>query len=189
MLATAILIALVLTLLVAIGYAIVVYNGLVQLRNNIERDWSNIDVLLKQRYDELPKLIKVCEGYMQHEKRTLEAVIAARSHITSARTDGERLQAQNALTETLRSLFMVVERYPELKADKAFRQLQGRISELEEMIADRREFFNEAVNTYNIRIEQFPDLLVARPLNFTSRTLWRIDPTHRQDVEVRFQQT
>jgi LemA protein len=84
---------------------------------------------------------------------------------------------------------MVVERYPELKADKAFRQLQGRISELEEMIADRREFFNEAVNTYNIRIEQFPDLLVARPLNFTSRTLWRIDPTHRQDVEVRFQQT
>ena len=189
MIATAILITLVLVLLVAVGYVIVVYNGLVQLRNNIERDWSNIDVLLKQRYDELPKLIKVCEGYMQHEKRTLEAVIAARSRIGSARTEGEQLQAQNALTETLRSLFMVVERYPELKADKAFRQLQGRISELEEMIADRREFFNEAVNTYNIRIEQFPDLLVARPLNFTSRTLWRIDPTHRQDVEVRFQQT
>jgi LemA protein len=189
MIGMVILITLGLILLVAIGYGITVYNGLVQLRNNIERDWSNIDVLLKQRFDELPKLINVCEGYMQHEKRTLEAVIAARSHITSARTEGERLQAQNALTETLRSLFMVVERYPELKADKAFRQLQGRISEIEEMIADRREFYNEAVNTYNIRIEQFPDLLVARPLNFTSRTLWRIDPTHRQDVEVRFQQT
>lgn len=188
MIGMVILIALVLVLLVAIGYAILVYNGLVQLRNNIDRDWSNIDVLLKQRFDELPKLIKVCEGYMQHEKRTLEAVIAARSRISSARTEGGRLEAQNALTETLRSLFMVVERYPELKADKAFRQLQGRISELEEMIADRREFYNEAVNTYNIRIEQFPDLLVARPLNFTSRTLWRIDPTHRQDVEVRFQQ-
>jgi LemA protein len=185
--ATTILIALVLALLVAIGYVILIYNGLVQLKNNIERDWSNIDVLLKQRFDELPKLIKVCEGYMQHEKRTLEAVIAARSHIASAHTDGERLQAQNALSETLRSLFMVVERYPELKADKAFRQLQGRVSELEEMIADRREFYNEAVNTYNIRIEQFPDLLVARPLNFTSRTLWRIDAAHRQDVEVRFQ--
>jgi len=184
-----VLIVLVLVLLVVIGYAIIIYNGLVQLRNNIERDWSNIDVLLKQRFDELPKLIKVCEGYMQHEKRTLEAVIAARTHITSARTEGERLQAQNALTETLRSLFMVVERYPELKADKAFRQLQGRISELEEMIADRREFFNEAVNTYNIRIDQFPDLLVARPLNFTSRTLWQMDPAHRQDVEVGFQQS
>ncbi len=189
MIATAILIALALTLLVAAGYAVLVYNGLVQLKNNIERDWSNIDVLLKQRFDELPKLVQVCEGYMQHEKRTLEAVIAARSQIQSARSDGERLEAQNALSETLRSLFMVVERYPELKADKAFRQLQARISELEEMIADRREFFNEAVNTYNIRIEQFPDLLVARPLNFTGRTLWRIDPAHRQDVEVRFQQS
>jgi LemA protein len=186
---TVILIALALVLLVAIGYAILVYNGLVQLKNNIERDWSNIDVLLKQRFDELPKLLKVCEGYMQHEKRTLEAVIAARAQITSARSEGEQLQAQNALTETLRSLFMVVERYPELKADKAFRQLQERISELEEMIADRREFYNEAVNTYNIRIDQFPDLLVARLLNFTSRTLWRIDPAHRQDVEVRFQQS
>jgi LemA protein len=189
MIAMVILIALALVLLVAIGYAILVYNGLVQLRNNIERDWSNIDVLLKQRFDELPKLVKVCEGYMQHEKRTLEAVIAARAQITSARSEGEQLEAQNALTETIRSLFMVVERYPELKADKAFRQLQGRISELEEMIADRREFFNETVNTYNIRIDQFPDLLVARPLNFTSRTLWRIDPAHRQDVEVRFQQS
>jgi LemA protein len=188
MVGTAILIALALVVLVIIGYAIIVYNGLVTLKNNIDRDWSNIDVLLKQRFDELPKLIKVCEGYMQHEKRTLEAVIAARSQIISARTDGDRLQAQNALTETLRSLFMVVERYPELKADKAFRQLQSRITEIEERIADRREFYNASVNIYNIRIEQFPDLLVARPFNFTNRTLWRIDPGHRRDVEVTFQQ-
>lgn len=185
---TMIFIILALMLLLAVGYAIIVYNGLVQLKNNIDRDWSNIDVLLKQRFDELPKLIRVCEGYMQHEKRTLQAVIAARSQIASAHTEGDRLQAQNALTDTLRSLFMVVERYPELKADRAFRELQGRISEIEEMIADRREFYNEAVNIYNIRIAQFPDLLIARPFNFTSRTLWQIDPAHRQDVEVRFQQ-
>src|SRR5512145_1468909 len=119
-------------------YVITVYNGLVQLRNNIERNWSNIDILLKQRYDELPKLIKVCEGYMQHEQRTLEAVIRARAQLTSARSPEERLQAQNAITDTLRSLFAVVERYPELKADAGFRQLGNRVSELEDQIADRR---------------------------------------------------
>ena len=167
-------------------YGITVYNGLVQLKNNIERNWSNIDVLLKQRFDELPKLIKVCEGYMQHEQLTLEAVIKARSMVGQARGDTEKMQAQNALTETLRSLFMVVERYPELKADVAFRQLGARISELEDQIADRREFLNDSVNLYNIRIEQFPDLLVARPFGFAPRALWQIDPAHREDVAVEF---
>ncbi|BCR03305.1 hypothetical protein DESUT3_03740 [Desulfuromonas versatilis] len=177
-------------LLVLVGlvfYVIMVYNGLVSLKNNIDKAWSNIDVLLKQRFDELPKLIKVCEGYMQHEQKTLEAVIKARSQVNTARSDGEKLQAQNALSDTLRSLFMVVERYPELKADQAFRALSARISELEDQIADRREFFNDSVNIYNIRIEQFPDVLVARVFNFNGRTLWKIDPAHRQDVQVSFQ--
>ena len=180
----------VLLLLVAglIFYLIIIYNGFVALKNNINQDWSNIDVLLKQRYDELPKLIKVCEGYMQHEQKTLEAVIKARSMIQSAGSDKAKLEAQNLLSETLRSLFMVVERYPDLKADGAFQSLSNRISEIEDMIADRREFYNDAVNLYNIRIAQFPDLLIARPFNFTGRPLWQIDPAHRQDVEVRFQQ-
>ncbi len=170
-------------------YVITVYNGLVSLKNNIDKAWSNIDVLLKQRFDELPKLIKVCEGYMQHEQKTLEAVIKARSMVNTASGDKEKLQAQNALTDTLRSLFMVVERYPDLKADKAFRSLSARISELEDQIADRREFFNDSVNLYNIRIEQFPDVLVARVFNFSGRTLWKIDPAHREDVQVSFQHT
>ena len=170
-------------------YVITVYNGLVQLKNNIERNWSNIDVLLRQRFDELPKLIKVCEGYMQHEQQTLEAVIKARSLVSQAHGDEEKMRAQNALTETLRSLFMVVERYPDLKADVAFRQLGARISELEDQIADRREFLNDSVTLYNIRIEQFPDLLVARPCNFTARPLWQIDPAHRADVAVAFKHT
>jgi LemA protein len=169
-------------------YVITIYNGLVGLKNNIDKAWSNIDVLLKQRFDELPKLIKVCEGYMQHEQKTLEAVIKARSMIQSAGSDKAKLEAQNLLSETLRSLFMVVERYPDLKADGAFQSLSNRISEIEDMIADRREFYNDAVNLYNIRIAQFPDLLIARPFNFTGRPLWQIDPAHRQDVEVRFQQ-
>lgn len=175
-----------LSVALAAVYAITVYNGLVQLKNDIERNWSNIDVLLKQRFDELPKLIKACEGYLQHEQKTLEAVIRARSLVSQARGSEEQMRAQNALTETLRSLFMVVERYPDLKADQSFRQLGARISELEDQIADRREFFNDSVNRYNIRIEQFPDLLVARSLGFAARDLWQIDPAHRADVAVKF---
>ena len=169
-------------------YVSLIYNGFVQLKNNISRDWSNIDVLLKQRYDELPKLIKVCEGYMQHEKQTLEAVIKARNMAGTARSDQDKMQAQNMLTDTLKSLFMVVERYPELKADAGFRQLGNRITELEDQIADRRELYNAAVTIFNTRIDQFPDVIIARLFNFTARNLWEIDAAHRQDVEVNFQQ-
>jgi LemA protein len=168
-------------------YVITIHNGLVSLKNNIDKSWSNIDVLLKQRFDELPKLIKVCEGYMQHEQKTLEAVIKARSMVQNARGDQDKLQAQNMLTDTLRSLFMVVERYPDLKADSAFLGLSNRISELEDMIADRREYYNDAVTIYNIRIEQIPDVLIARLFNFAGRPLWQIDAAHREDVEVSFQ--
>lgn len=177
-----------LLLAIVVTYFITIYNSLVSLKNNIDRAWSNIDVLLKQRFDELPKLIKVCEGYMQHEKQTLEAVIKARSMVQNAGNDRQKLEAQNMLSDTLRSLFMVVERYPELKADSVFRSLGTRISEIEDQIADRREFFNDSVNLYNIRIEQFPDLFVARAFNFVRRSLWKIDPAHRQDVQVNFQQ-
>jgi LemA protein len=162
---------LVLLLLILGGYIIGIYNGLVSLRNNIDRAWSNIDVLLKQRFDELPKLIKVCEGYMQHEQKTLEAVVKARSMVQNARGSKEKLEAQNMLTDTV------------------FRNLGNRISDIEDQIADRREFFNDSVNLYNIRIEQFPDVLIARSFHFMRRSLWKIDPAHRQDVEVNFQHT
>ena len=177
---------LVLIIALVVLYTIVIYNGFIAMKNSIERDWSNIDVMLKQRYDELPKLIKVCEGYMQHEQQTLEAVVKARSAVSSAGNDNQKLAAQNALSETLKSLFMVVERYPDLKADKGFRQLSNRITELEDQIADRRELVNSAVTIYNTRLEQFPDVIVARLFNFSSRQLWKIDAAHRQDVEVNF---
>lgn len=167
-------------------YGIILYNGFVQMRNDIDKAWSNIDLLLKQRYDELPKLLKVCEGYMQHEQRTLEAVINARSQLTVARNGAGQLAAQNLLSETLRSLFAVVEAYPQLKADSGFRQFANRISEIEDQIADRRELFNEYVNLYNIRLDQLPDLIIARLCNFTARKLWTIDPAHREDVEIAF---
>ena len=161
-----------LILLALISYAIIIYNGFVALKNAIGQDWSNIDVLLKQRFDELPKLIKVCEGYMQHEKETLEAVVKARSLVNSSQNELEKLQAQNLLTDTLKSLFMVVERYPELKADLGFRQLSNRISEIEDQIADRRELYNASVTIYNTRLEQFPDLIIARLFSFPGQKLW-----------------
>lgn len=176
-------------LLLVVGlifYTIIIYNGFISLKNTISQDWSNIDVLLKQRYDELPKLIKVCEGYMQHEQKTLEAVIKARSMINSANTEAQQRQAQNMLTDTLKSLFMVVERYPDLKADASFRQLSYRISEIEDQIADRRELYNASVTIYNTRLRQFPDLIVANMFRFQHRSLWVIDPEHRQDVAVSF---
>ncbi len=182
-----VLIAVILLMILGvIGYVIMIYNGLVGLKHNIDKAWSNIDVLLKQRFDELPKLVKVCEGYMDHERETLEAVVKARSQLNQAAGDEARLEAQNQISQALRSLFAVVERYPDLKADTAFRQLQARVTQIEDQIADRREFYNDAVNIFNIRIEQFPDVFVANVFNFTSRNLWQINPEHRNDVEISF---
>ncbi|MDY0211845.1 MAG: LemA family protein [Desulfuromonadaceae bacterium] len=168
------------------AYVIIIYNTLVSMRSNTDKAWSNIDVLLKQRYDELPKLLEVCKGYMQHERETLEAVTKARSMVAAADSQNAQLEAQNFLTDTLKSLFAVTENYPDLKADEAFRRLGTRISELEEQIADRRELFNEYVNIYNIRIAQFPDVLVATKFNFSPSTLWKINPEHRRDVSIAF---
>jgi len=182
-----IILAVILVLILGlIGYVILIYNNLVAVKNNIDKAWSNIDVLLKQRFDELPKLVKVCEGYMQHERETLEAVIKARSMAGSSTGDADSLNAQNAISSALKSLFAVSEKYPELKADASFRQLQARVSELENSIADRRELFNSTVNIYNIRIEQFPDVLISNALNYKSRSLWEIIPAHREDVKIEF---
>ncbi len=165
-------------------YAVLIYNGLVSLKNNIDKAWSNIDVVLKQRFDELPKLVNVCKGYMQHERATLEAVVKARNLSMQVSSEGDVMRSQNAISQALKSLFAVSENYPNLKADQSFRQLQSRISELENIIADRRELFNESVNLFNIRIEQIPDVLIARPLNFNRRQLWQIDPAQRADPGI-----
>lgn len=175
-----------LVILGAVIYAVLIYNGLVALRAAIDKAFSNIDVLLKQRFDELPKLVSVCEGYMQHERATLEAVIKARGALQGAGSDDERMAANNLLSGALKSLFAVSERYPELKADVSFRQLQARISELENQIADRRELYNDTVTLYNTRLQQLPDVFIARPAGFTPRRLWEIAPEHRADPEIRF---
>src|SRR5438270_5637304 len=117
-------------------YAIIIYNELVRLRNDNDRAWANIDVLLKQRHDEIPNLVETVKGYMQHERQVLENVTQARASAVSAITVGQKAQADLLMTGALRGLFAVAENYPQLKANENLLKLQNRISELEERIAD-----------------------------------------------------
>jgi LemA protein len=166
-------------------YAVIVYNGLVRLQNEIGRAWANIDVLLKQRHDEVPNLVACVKGYMDHERETLEAVTEARAASMNAASIPEKAQADALMTGALRSFFVVAEGYPQLKADRNFLALQNRISELEERIADRREFFNDDVNTYNTRIAQLPEIFMARLMKLQPRQMFRVDEQDRQPVEVK----
>ena len=161
------------------------YNSLVRLKNDIDKAWANIDVLLKQRHDELAKLIETCKGYMQYEQKTLQMVVEARNAYQSATTVPDKAQADNMVTGALKTLFAVAENYPDLKANSNFLQLQSRITDLEEKIADRREFYNDSVNTYNIRIQQLPDVLIARLMSFQPHELFKITEEDRRDVEVK----
>ena len=169
-------------------YAITIYNHLVTLKHNVSKSWANIDVLLKQRHDELPKLIEVCKQYMGYEKDTMERIIKARSAVASARekTDvGALGAAETQLRLGLGNLFALAESYPDLKADQTFQHLQSRITGLENSIADRREFYNEAVNNNNVRIEQFPDVIIARFFNFKEATLLEFSEEEKADVDVK----
>jgi LemA protein len=169
------------------GYAVTIYNGLVRTRNEVKLAWSNIDVLLVQRHDELPKLIDVCKRYMQHERETLERVTQARSQVESARSSGDVASvsaAEGLLRSGLANLYAVAERYPELKADTLFRNLAGRISALETAIADRREIYNDAANAQNVRIETFPDAIIAGMFSFAPARLLKFDAAQTADVDV-----
>ncbi len=175
-------------LAVALIYLIMLYNGLVQLKHNVAKAWANIDVSLKQRHDELPKLVEVCKQYKQFEQTTLQAVIEARSRVQSAREahDVPALsRAEGALSTGLGQIFAVAEAYPELKANEHFMQLQQRISSLESLISDRRELYNESVNINNVRVDSFPDALVARLFNFQHHPLLEFADHEKADVDVR----
>jgi LemA protein len=174
-------------LAIVVVYIIMVYNGLVSIKNNVSKAWANIDVLLKQRHDELPKLVDTCKQYMKHEQDTLEKVIQARSRVSDARESQNVAAlgaAEGALRAGLGSLFALAEAYPDLKANEQFLHLQSRISGLENAIADRREFYNDSVNINNVRIEQFPDLVVARMFNFKAFDLLRFASEELKDVDL-----
>jgi LemA protein len=174
-------------LAIAVIYLIAVYNSLVNVKNGVSKAWANIDVLLKQRHDELPKLVDTCKQYMAHEQGTLEKVIRARSQVADARQAmnvGALGSAEGALRSGLGQLFALAESYPELKANEQFLHLQSRISGLENAIADRREFYNESVNINNVSIEQFPNVFVARMFNFKAAVMLKFAQAELEDVDI-----
>jgi LemA protein len=174
--------------LALIGYLVGIYNGLVRVRAGVKLAWSNIDVLLAQRHDELPKLVEVCRQYMQYESTTLERVMRARTGVDAARSSGNVAglgAAEQELRSGLSGLYAVAENYPQLKASEPFKHLQDRISALETAIADRREIYNDAVNTNNVRIAAFPDVLVAGLGNFPEAQLLHLQAAQTADVDLK----
>jgi LemA protein len=175
-------------LVVVFIYGGMLYNGLVAVKHNVSKAWANIDVLLKQRHDELPKLVEVCKQYKQFEQETLQRVVEARSQVQSAREKqdiGALGEAEGILRMGLGRLFAIAEAYPELKANENFMQLQQRISTLENGIADRRELYNDAVNINNIRVEQFPEAIIARLFRFETKPLLEFSTEEKADVDLK----
>lgn len=169
-------------------YGVLLYNNLISLKNNVLKNWSNIDVLLKQRNSEIPKLIETCQQYMQFEQETLQKIVQARAAAISANQSKDLTalgQSETELRVLLNKLFALAENYPDLKTNQSFLQLQGRISDLENTIADRREFYNDSVNLNNIRIEQFPDVIVAKLFYFKPYVLLKFSEDEKQDIDIK----
>ena len=161
--------------LILLFMGISIYNGLVSLKNQIDRSWANIEVILKQRFDEIPQLIQVVEQYAGYEQATLKKVIEARNTYNQAQTTDQKVEAANLTSLAFKGVAALGEAYPELKANTNFVHLQGRVSDLESQIADRRENFNETVTNFNTRIQQIPDVFFARMLGYSQHNLFKVE--------------
>jgi LemA protein len=181
-----ILVVLLLAVIGVAGYGIGIFNSLVQVRNNVDKTFNNIDVILQQRHDELPKLVETCKSYMKYEREMLENLIRLREHYGQAKTADEKTKIENEISKQLLTLTARMEAYPDLKANQNFTQIQNRISALESSIADRRELFNDSVNIYNIQIERFPHMILARMLNYARRAFLEIPGEKKEDVKMNF---
>jgi len=165
-----------------------IYNSLVALNVNIDRAVSNIEVLAKQRFDEIPQLVAICKGYMAHERETLQKVVEARNVFASSNSPSDKVKADFALGKALDSLYAVSENYPDLKANGEFLHLQRRVSDIESDIADRREFYNASVSLFNSRIKQIPDILVAKILNYNEKEMFKAqNPGELESVKIDLQ--
>ncbi len=162
------------------------YNGLVRARLRVKEAWSGIDVQLKRRASLIPNLVETVKGYAQHEREVFENVTRARSMLQQAGTPGQAAEANNMLTQTLRSLFAVAEAYPDLKANQNFLDLQNELSDIEEKIAYARQFYNSNVLSYNARTETFPSVIFANMFNFEPAEFFEAEEGARQDVKVDF---
>ncbi|MBZ2166695.1 LemA family protein [Methanobacterium spitsbergense] len=172
--------------LILVIYIIYQYNGLIRLRNRVKNAWSQIDVQLKRRADLIPNLVETVKGYAKHEKTVFENVTKARSSLMSAKTVKENAEANNMLTDSLKSLFAVAENYPELKASENFRQLQAQLSETEDKIAYSRQFYNDTVLMFNNKVQMFPSNILASLFHFTEAEYFEIAESDRAVPEVKF---
>lgn len=177
-------------LFVLMIFVVSMYNGLILLKNRVEEAWSDIDVQLKRRYDLIPNLIEVVKGYASHEKETFEKVVQARSSAMSLQNTDDiegKLQAENALSSTLKSIFALSENYPDLKANQNFLELQKELSDTENKIQASRRFYNGNVRDFNTKLEVFPTNMIAKQLGFSSRKFFEIEEaTQRENVQVKF---
>src|SRR5437899_5648276 len=181
-----VLLVLLVLVLGLLGWIAGMYNSLVRLRNQLENAWAQIDVQLKRRCDLIPNLVETVKGYAKHESGTLEKVIQARNMALAAKTVGERAEAENVLSGTLKSLFAVAEAYPELKANQNFLRLQEELTSTEGRIAYARQFYNDEVLKLNTRIQTFPTNVLANTFGFTEREYFEADDTSRGPVSVQF---
>jgi LemA protein len=167
-----------------VSWFFTVYNGLIHVKENIKKSWANIDVLLMQRSDEIPKLIKVLKSFVKHEKTMFDNVMDARKSYLGANSIDEKADADNQISDALKSVFALSEAYPELRSNDNFLNLQDRISGLENEIADRRELYNESVNNYNIRIQSLPDVVIANALGLGPEKMFKVEASKKKDVEI-----
>lgn len=177
-------------IVVLLLYIVSIFNGLIRLKNRVDESWSDIDVQLKRRYDLIPNLIETVKGYASHEKETLERVIQARNNAMSLQNSDNveaKLQAENNLSSTLKSIFALSENYPDLKANENFLELQRELTDTENKIQASRRFYNGNVRDFNTKIELFPANLVAKRLGFTVRKFFEIEESsERENIQVKF---
>lgn len=175
-------------IIIVIGFWLMsVYNSLIRLKNQVDEGWSDIDVQLKRRHDLIPNLVETVKGYASHEKAIFENVAKARSIAMGAQTPEQTAKAENALMGTLKTLFAVAENYPQLQANANFAKLQDELSDTENKIQASRRFYNGVVRDFNIKVEVFPNNLIANMLKFEKRKFFEIeDVAERKNVEVKF---
>lgn len=171
----------------AILWIIAIFNSLVVLKNRAKEAWSDIDVQLKRRYDLIPNLVETVKGYATHEKELLEKVTQARANAMNAQGLQAKADAENMLSETLKSLFAVSENYPDLKASANFLELQRELTDTEDKIQAARRFYNTNVRDLNIKIESFPSSVIANAFGFKKMELFQIaNEIEREPVSVKF---
>lgn len=172
--------------LAVVGYIWLTYNSLVTLRERIKEAFSGIDVQLKRRTDLIPNLVESVKGYAKHEKEVFENVTKARSALLGAKGPAQKAEADNMLTDALKSLFAVAEAYPNLRASENFQQLQQELTDTEDKISYSRQFYNSNVLSYNTKVQMFPSSLIASQFGFKEKEFFETADSERQPIKVKF---